>query len=403
MKNQTNQTWRNRAELSIAHGALTNSKRPKSFVDGVYPTHLTHGRGCYVWDTDGTRYVDFVCGLGCNILGYGNGEVASAIYERAALGVTLSLGTQTEVLAAEKVKELFPFIDRVRFLKTGSDACSAALRIARTYRGLGRVLSEGYHGHDDEFVSLTKPALGVYGEYQIEPFHGLEQIEEDVCAVIIEPIMTDMSDARIAWLRQLRAKCDETKTVLIFDEVITGFRFPKLSVSSHFGITPDLICLGKAIANGLPLSVVGGKKEIMECGQYFISSTFAGDTISLAAGLKTMTLLQNKYEVQYLWERGGFFLENFNSLWPEKIRIEGYPTRGAFKGDEETIALFCQEACNAGLLFHPKSWFFNFGHLDVIDQVLSTCRDIVTRLKTGAVTLRGEMPMAPFAAKVRSA
>ena len=399
---EVNSTWRNRAELSIASGSLTNSKRPQSFIDGVYPTHFTRGAGCLVWDTEGKKYVDFLCGLGANIIGYGHTEVAQAISERAQNGVSLSLGTPLEVLTAEKVKELFPFVDRLRFLKTGSDVCSAAIRIARTFRGRGEVLSEGYHGWHDEYVSLTPPAFGVYSEHMITKLENLDQIEPDTAAVIVEPVSLDASPERITWLKKLRERCTQYGAVLIFDEVITGFRHPEFSASRFYGVTPDLICLGKAMGNGVPIAAVGGRQDIMECGEYFISSTFAGDTISLAAALKTMTLIQTKYDLKYLWERGGFFMQGFNSIWPKGIQMAGYPTRGTFQGDEQVIALFCQEACKAGLFFHPKTWFFTFPHLDVMDQVLNVCQDILTRIRAGGIALEGAMPKAPYASQVRS-
>lgn len=398
---RTNSTWQNRADLSIAHGALTNSKRPESLVKGVYPTHLTRGQGAYVWDTDGKKYVDFICGLGSSILGYGNEEIAEAIYLRAKQGTVLSLGTDLEVKVAERVKELFPFIDLLRFLKTGTDACNAAIRIARTYTNRSLVLSEGYHGWGDDFVRLTPPALGVplaYSSEKLSP--DLSNITPDVAAVIIEPINTDNSTERVEWLRLLREKCTKTGTVLIFDEVITGFRFPRLSVSQYYGITPDLICLGKAMANGLPISVVGGKRNIMNCDQYFVSSTFAGDTVSLTAAQKTMQLITTKHSVDQLWESGKRFIQVFNTFH-DGLKIEGYSTRGIFKGDEMVKALFFQEACKAGFLFGP-SFFFNFAHISLSDQVLNSCRDILLRIKTGSVKLQGELPKTPFAQKVRT-
>jgi glutamate-1-semialdehyde 2,1-aminomutase len=400
-------SWDKRERESIAQGALTNSKRPSCLVRGVYPTHLVRGLGCHVWDTQGKQYVDFIGGLGCNILGYANAEVNAAVVDRLNKGATLSLATPLEVECAEKVKEIFPFIDRVKFLKTGSDACSAAIRIARAKTGRNTVLSDGYHGFHDLFVSLSTPALGVHDSFMIQKWddHYLDmdndQFVGGVAAVIVEPIMTEMSDSRRAWLQRLREWCTKAGALLIFDEVITGFRFPKLSVSNHYGVTPDLICLGKAMANGLPISVVGGKKDVMECGEYFVSSTFAGETLSLAAAIKTMTLLQtNKYDVNYLWEKGSQFIMAFNSIAPEIALIEGYPTRGVLKGEPLLKALFMQESCRAGLLFGP-SWFFNFKHIDVMDSVLNTCADIMTRIKTGSVALQGELPASPFAQKMR--
>jgi glutamate-1-semialdehyde 2,1-aminomutase len=398
-----------RARRAIAHGALTNSKRPECFVKGVYPTHLVKGQGCFVWDAANKRYIDFICGLGSSILGYAHPEVNQAIFDQAKYGATLSLGTALELDVAEKVKEIVPFVEKMRFLKTGSDACTAAVRIARAKTDRSWVLSEGYHGFHDEFICLSPPALGVNSGHKIAKLEFSKDgyfnpciFLKDVAAVIIEPVITDASNERIEWLRKLREQCTKQGTLLIFDEVITGFRFPKFSVSNFHGIEPDLICLGKAIANGMPLSVIAGKSSIMDCGEWFVSSTFAGETLSLASALKTMTLLQTKYSIEFLWEKGAQFIKSFNNMWPEKLIIDGYPSRGVFKGDDLVKALFWQEACRAGILF-GSSFFFNFSHIDVMDHVLNTISDIFTRIKTGSVALQGEMPVSPFAQKQRGA
>lgn len=388
-----------RSTESIAHGALTNSKRAQSFVKGVFPTHLTRGRGCYVWDTQGNKYIDFIAGLGSNLLGYAHPEISEAIVKQAALGSTLSLGTPLEVECAEKVKEMFPFVEKVRFLKTGSDACSAAIRIARASTRRGWIQSEGYHGWHDEFVSLTPPANGIPNDdYYIDRYHPENGVSGDA-AVIIEPIMTDMSQRRIAELKELRKKCTEIKTLLIFDEVITGLRFPNYSVAQEYNIIPDIICLGKALGGGMPISVVGGKANIME-SDYFVSSTFAGETLSLAASLKTMQLLQTKYKMDHLWEKGAQFLFRFNEIWRDGLTLEGYPTRSILKGEELTKALFMQECCKAGILM-GTSLFFTFPHIDLMDEVLSAFSDILRRIRLKEVKLEGDLPIKPFAAKVR--
>lgn len=387
----------NRSEQSIAHGALTNSKRAQCFVKGVYPTHLREGKGCYVWDTLGNRYIDFICGLGSSILGYANEEVNGAMMAQLRRGSTFSLGTELEVLVAEKVKELFPFVEKVRILKTGTDACNAALRIARTKTGRKLVASHAYHGWGDEFTSLTPPARGV----NEHPFiRKGEECGDHTAALITEPVITDASPERVAALKALREECTKTGTMLIFDEIITGMRFPKFGVSNYFGVEPDILCLGKAVANGMPVSIIAGKADVMECDDYFVSSTFAGETISLAAALKTMSLLQTKFKLDHLWNEGKKFQARFNSIAPELVSIEGYPTRGVFKGEMYNKALFWQEACKAGLLFGP-SFFFNFSHIDVADQVISSCEGILRRIKTGSVVLEGELPQVPYAQKTR--
>lgn len=385
-----------RAEQAIAHGALTNSKRPSCFVSGVYPTHLARGSGCYVWDTKGNKYIDFICGLGSNLLGYANEEINQAISDQLKKGASLSLSSTLEVEVAEKVKELFPFIETLRFLKTGSDACSAAIRIARARTGQIPIYTDGYHGWHDEWTSLTPPALGVPPQSNItagtHPPAG-------TAACIIEPILTDFSPERKAAVQKIAKRCKETGTLLIFDEVITGLRTPGYSASASFDVIPDLICLGKALGNGMPISVVGGKRSIMD-SDYFVSSTFAGETLSLSSALKTMNLLQQKFKVDTLWDKGAVFLREFNALWKEGVWIEGYPTRGAFKGNPDNVALFWQEACKSGLLFGP-SWFFCFPHIDVMDQVLSTCKNILGRVRRGEVKLEGETPKKAYAQIVR--
>ncbi len=403
----TDFSWHRRAQDAIAQGALTNSKRVSCHVEGVYPSHLSRGRGCHVWDTSGKKYVDHICGLGTNLLGYANERVNAAIFEQMQKGASLSLGTTLEVEAAEKLKELFPFVDVVKFLKSGSEACSAAIRIARAATGRPLVLSEGYHGWHDAFVSLTPPALGVPLEDGSFPIgYAMAKLGSyafecgDVAAIIVEPIITDASRERIEWLKQLREECTKHGVLLIFDEIITGFRTPKYSVAAQCGIEPDLICLGKAIANGMPLAAVGGKYAVMNCGEYFVSSTYAGETLSLAAAKATMTLLQTKYSLEDLWLYGADFRDRFNALWPGGVTIEGYPSRGAFKGDATVKALFFQEACKAGVLFGPSFWFA-FDHVGEYKATLDLCRDILTRVRLGEVKLEGLMPQSPFAQKVR--
>ena len=389
----------------IAQGALTNSKRAESFVKGVYPTALKEGSGAIVWDIHGKRYIDFICALGSNLLGYGNEEIIGVCVERLRKGVTFSLGTTLEIELCHKLKEFFPWTEQFKFLKTGSEACTAAVRIARAkfhgVIGKSLVYSEGYHGFHDEFVSLSSPAAGVTKHEYIRPlvFPNHPDLTH-AAAVIVEPVITDYSEPRRQWLEWLRKECDRTGCVLIFDEVITGFRFQKHSVSKFFAIHPDLICLGKGIANGLPLAVVGGSRELMDNPLYFVSSTFAGDTLSIAAALKTMELLQSKLQIKTLWDVGHRFQMSFNAIAPESIRIEGYPTRGVFVGDEHFRALFFQECSKAGVLF-GMSWFFSFPHIHLVDQVLAICRDVVIKIKTGSVRLEGEMPKTPFAQKMR--
>ncbi len=388
-----------RATDCIIQGYLTNSKRPECFVKNVYPTHIKRGQGCWLWDHKGKKYLDFITGLGTNLLGYGNTQVSAAVAAEVHNGVCHSLATHHEVEAAEALKAVFPFVSHFKFLKTGSDACSAAIKIARAKTGKTLVLSDGYHGHHDAFVSLTPPAFGVPPHEHIQKFTG--EISDKVAAVIIEPVVTDWSPARIKYLQDLRDECTKKGVILIFDEIINGLRFTKLSVSNATGIHPDIICLGKAMANGMPLAAVGVTTEVnRDLPEVFISSTYAGDILSLVACKSVLHLLQTKHDIDWLWKHGQAFLDEFNGLW-DKIQIVGYPTRGVFTGDPLAKALFWQEAVKAGMLF-GASWWLNFPAAEEYKNAMGAIRAIMDRIKTGGVTLDGEMPASPYAQKVRA-
>lgn len=402
MRRLKNTYWNKRALESIAHGALTNSKRTATFVEGVYPSHIREAFKCYLTDVDGNQFIDYICGLGTNLFGYANPEICRAVtHTLQSGGCVYSLGSIEEVELAEKLKEVFPFLDRVRFLKSGSEGCSAAVRIARAFTGRDVIMSEGYHGWHDEFVRLTPPAKGVpklrYRDSLVERMNY--PIGIDVAAVIIEPIITDMSEERIKLLRFIREECDKYDILLIFDETITAYRFPEYSVAKHLNILPDLWIGGKAIAGGLPLSVVGGRRDVMEA-DYFVSSTWAGDRLACAAGLEAVRLSHNDFRPEELWTLGQEFLDKFNAITQE-VQIIGYSTRGIFKYQNEAYkTLFMQEMVKAGVLLGP-SWFYNKHLHQEMENVLSITKAVHKKIQAGEVRIEGKPPQSPFAERVR--
>lgn len=390
-----------RAQDALAQGSLTNSKRAECFVKGVYPTHIKRAQGPFVWDMDGNRYIDFICGLGTNLIGYANPHVNKALHDQMEQGWLASLPMPIEVEAAEKIKSLFPFIDKVRFFKEGTTACMTAIRVARAKTDRTRVLVDGYHGHADPYLYLTPPAAGVPIDLNVEKLKSLDQITQSVAAVVVEPVITDWSDDRLAFLTALQDKCKTTGTMLIFDEIITGFRWPGWSVATKYGYRPDIICLGKACAGGMPLSILGFKEGVADTNpEWFGSGTFYSDALSLRAMMATIDYLTNKVKIDDLWERSKRFLLEFNKSTDGVVSIEGYPTRGVFSGDPVKKAIFWQEACRAGLLFGP-SFFVSFDHADYFSQVLSFAQDISPKIKTCKISLKGDLPQSPFADKVR--
>jgi len=389
-----------RAKKAIAHAALTNSKRPEVFPSN-YPTHITKARGCYVWDENGKRLIDFVCALGTNFLGYAHKEINDAVKAQMDKGSLYSLGSDLEVEFAEKIQETFSYCERVRVLKSGTEGCNAAIRIARAATGREWVISDGYHGWSDDFVSLTPPAKGIP---MPRPWIGtlrelrIPSVPTLTAAIIVEPVITDFSDKRVQELLELREFCTRNKICLIFDETISAIRFPGLSVANHTGIYPDISVFGKALANGLPISVVAGRAKFMDA-DYFVSSSFAGDTLSMRAAMEVLRIA--KHDIDGIWEYANRFVKNFNLLAPDLVHIEGYPTRGVFKAkDDETKAIFFQEACKAGLLFGP-SFFWCEPHNMETSLVLGLCNTIFTRMRNGETKLDGELPVTPFAQKQR--
>lgn len=394
-------TWKSRADASIAHGALTNSKRTASFVEGAYPTHGERAHGVR-FVADGREYLDFGCANGSNLLGYGHPEIGKAIARAYSDGSLLTIGSVVEVQAAEMLMAHIPFIRRLRFLKTGTEACLAAITMARAATGRLKVLSSGYHGWSPEFTSLSAPGHGCPPGYVRKLPDRLADIENwnELAAVIVEPVHLDFSQERKEWLIALSHRCREHGVVLIFDEVITGFRVPKLCIASHWGIYPDLICLGKAIGGGLPLAVVGGRADVMECvNEYFVSSTFAGETCALAAMMAVLKLLQNDLtSIDRLWALGQRWQEKFNELSGGIVSLEGYPTRGYF-APSLPRDIFMQDCALAGIVFSP-SLFLAFPHEDEW-SAFSTLEAVLWKIKTGRAPMIFQRPRSAFAQKVR--
>jgi glutamate-1-semialdehyde 2,1-aminomutase len=409
---QPTREWIERSKVVLAQGFPgTNSKR-WTMYPAVAPSHTHgHGLGPYLYDAWGNRYLDFPSGLGSLTLGYSNARVTEAVQRQVLKGCSFTLPTTLEVEVAEHLSALIPSAKRLRFLKTGGEASSAAVRIARAATGRRLVLSQGYHGHGDFWTSMTEPALGVKDAFAVLPLQYHQHPDqlmtselgtfaqfrpEDVAAIIVEALHLEMTDKHQVWLRMLREYCTKHGIVLIFDEIITGFRVPEWTVSRMWGIEPDLILLGKGIANGYPLSVVAGKGELMDSCEYFISSTFSGEAVSLAACKATIREIESTKNLKDLMYYGLRLQEKLNALDPE-IKFEGYGTRAMLNTTNVKTALFMQEMCKAGILF-GKAHFFHFGHLDanIESFVMNVADGVMTQINSGRAKLEGESPKETF-------
>jgi glutamate-1-semialdehyde aminotransferase len=256
------------------------------------------------------------------------------------------------------------------------------------------VVGTGYHGSDNWVIAAENPGSGTVSE-GYEKYNSIMDmpITKDTAAVIVEPVQLDL-EGKLEQLLALREACTKTGTVLIFDEVITGFRFLDYSVSNHCGVHPDIICLGKALGNGYPIAIVGGREDIMETPGYFISNTHNGELSAIEASLKTLDFLTPE-KLQELWNLGAWFQREFNAINP-KIQIKGYATRGELQGDERFKAIFMQEMQKSGYLF-GRAWFINFRHdVPILRNTLARAGAVCADIEKGEAILEGLMPRPIF-------
>ena len=257
----------------IPLASQTFSKSITQYPAGVSPLFIDKGDGSNVWDIDGNRYIDFVNSLLAVSIGYNNPIINDAVIKQLQLGVTFSLPSKLEHEVASLLVELVPCAEMVRFGKTGSDATSAAIRLARAYTGRDLVASCGYHGWHDWYISKTTKNLGVpntIGKLNYTfSYNNVNQLEEILenqpgkfAAIIMEPMNVEFP--LDGYLQKVRELATKHGAILIFDEICTGLRFAKGGAQEFFGVTPDLCAVGKGLANGFPLSAVMGRKEIME-------------------------------------------------------------------------------------------------------------------------------------------
>ena len=328
------------AEAVIPLGSQTFSKSRTQYPVGVSPFFASKSSGSYLWDVDGNKYVDLVASLAAVTLGYGDPEINKAVKRQLKKGVSLSLSSKLETVVAEKIIDLVPSAEMVRFAKNGSDATSAAVRIARYFTGRDHIISIGYHGWHDWYIGSTTRSMGVPSAVQAltlsARYNDLSHVENlfeeakgDVAAVILEPM--NSVDPAPGYLESLRNFCSSNNILLIFDEVITGFRFARGGAQELFGVTPDLSCFGKGIANGFPISVIAGRREIMEgFKEVFFSGTFGGELLSLTAANVVLDKVRDNRVIPELYRVGqaiqqGLLGEISRNKY-EFVNISGNPT-----------------------------------------------------------------------------
>jgi glutamate-1-semialdehyde 2,1-aminomutase len=361
-----------RAEATIPIGSQTFSKSRTQYPVGISPLFATRAKGPYLWDLDGNKYIDLVSNLASITLGYRNQKVDSAVRKQMNLGNGFSLPSTLEAVVAEKITSLVPSAEMVRFGKNGTDATSAAIRLARAYTGRDYVAVCGYHGWQDWFIGSTSRNKGVPKKtsaltltFKYNDIKSLEKIfskhPKGIAAVILEPMTNEFPENK--FLEKTKELCQKYGAVLIFDETITGFRFSKGGAQEIFQVTPDLSTFGKGIANGYPLSVVCGSREIMrEMENIFFSGTFGGELLSLAAANVVLGMHQKDEISPRLNKYGEELSQDLQKVIDQSdmsglLEIKGHPTWKFLEwkdGSEFTApelkTFFMQEMFRSGIL-----------------------------------------------------
>jgi glutamate-1-semialdehyde aminotransferase len=338
----------------LVPGGVLGARKPSDFIEGEYPIFFDQGKGCRLWDVDGNEYIDFLCGYGPIILGYREEEVDEAVIRQIKeKGFCFTLTQKYQNDLAKRIKQFVPCSEMSIFLKTGSDATTASIRIARAYTNRIKVMRCGYHGWHDWCVEMKggipeKLYEDVY-EFHYNDLDHLEDLMRrhgDQTAAIImtpfgHPLHQKMEEPKPGFLQGVRELANKYGAVLIFDEIRTCFRLRMGGAQELYGVTPDLTILGKGMANGYAISVVTGKREVMMAAtqKVFISSTFFPNSDGFVAALKTIEILERDRVLEKIWEKGERFLKKVQAIidkYPVGAELSGLPPMFfiTFKRDE---------------------------------------------------------------------
>ena len=413
---RSNELWE-RAVGLIPHGSQTLAKGPGQWVRGVAPKYVQRGKGGRVWDVDGNEYVDLVMGVGPISLGYAYPLVDKAIQAQLADGITFSMMHPLEVEVAELIRDVVPGAEAVRYSKTGCDVTTAAVRLARAFTGRSKVLCCGYHGWHDWYIGVTDRNRGIPQAtqdltftFQYNDAQSVEDaFDDDIACVILEP--TVFEAPKPGFLERVRELCDRHGALLVFDEMWTGFRIALGGAQEAFGVRADLACFSKAIANGMPISILTGRKDVMRLldKDVFFFTTFGGEALSLAAAKATIQELRDKRVPARLAEQGQKLKSGYVEIAAaagvaELTSCIGYPYRSlvTFGGAD---ALYMKSYVQQEMLARGVLWqgfhTMCFSHTDAdVALVLEAYRDVLPMLKdvvdagTLKTALRGE-PVEP--------
>lgn len=413
-----------KAKKVIPHLTQTFSRAAPSFVEGAYPVYAQSAKGSHFTDVDGNEYLDYLLGLGPITLGYNYEPVNEAIIKQLKDGILFSLPHRVELELSELICQIIPNADMVKFEKSGSNAVTGALRAARAitkrekvaYCGTGGVWHDWYAiaiSRNDGVPEFNRDLIKVFDYNDIE---GLEQIFEDnpneIATIVLEP--TVYEKPKNNFLEKVRELADRNNSILILDEIVTGFRFDLGGGQKYFGIKGDFVCFGKGMGNGLPISAITGPEEYMKSfDRLWVSTTNASETLSMAGTMVTINEMKNKQTISHCWQNGAKLLEGWNKITKKNnlnVVLDGYPIRMTIKcldanqiASPSLKALLLQELVQRGVFMSSGPTFISFSHspediqftLSVLDDV---CRYINENVSNHDYTklLEGNLPQEVY-------
>jgi len=420
--------FKERANSVIPHQTGTFSRSASHFVEGVYPSYIESAQGSHFTDVDGNEFLDYLCALGPITLGYNYEPVNKAILEQLKKGILFSLPHKIEVEAAEKISQTIPNAEMVKFEKSGSNAVTGAVRAARALTKRDKVAYCGSGGvwHDWQAAMVSKDGgVPKFNHELIKVFdyndsEGLEQIMEDnneeIAAVILEPTIYEKPQKD--FLKKVRKITDDNNSILILDEVITGFRFDLKGAQKYFDIKGDIVCFGKGMGNGLPISAITGPTEFMKIfDELWVSSTNNSESLSLAGTIAVIEEMEQKKTIDHCWKMGSKLFENWNKICKENnvnSEINGYPVRMNMKcmnksgeTSQELKAVILQEMIKKNIFISPSWLSVSYSHSEQdIENTLLALDEVCRYIRKNETTdykklLEGEMPTTVWTMKTK--
>lgn len=390
-----------RAQQRIPGGSQTNSKRPSQFAFGGYPIYAERGQGGRIIDVDGNEYIDLVQALGPVILGYRYPAVDAAIAAQLERGIIYGLMSPLEVECAELIGEVVPCAEMVRFFKGGGEATAAAARVVRGYTKRQVILNCGYRGWPDVWSVLNgdpgvpaglQGSVEAFAEFDLAELQRKFQAHRGQVAAVFLDIQRTAPPA--GYLAAVKELCHANGALLVYDEIVTGFRLALGGMQEYCGVTPDLACFAKALANGMPLACVAGRAEVMASMQdRVISITYGGEALSLAAAIASLRELRDKRVNAYLWDLGETLQRGLNDAAQEAdipFSCGGLApmttmtfTETGGQPDALLWEYLLQEMAVRGVLLRRGGLnFLTFSHTEAdIEQVISAASEVFTNLR----------------------